>query len=471
MNRLTQGHLLLAEQLAEEIRSRYDACGIAAAIVDRQGVTQYQRFWGVRDRQTGAEINGDTIFGVASVTKSFTAMAILQLEEQGILSVDDPIRLYIPEFTNRNQQGDVLIRHLLCHSGGFFPQPRILVGDVARELGLSEEKDGDFAWHEGLAEEGIRRVAGRLDSLTMENGLNGRPGEHFSYCNDGFALLSDIIRRYGGERSYAEYLVKHILKPLGMERSFCDFVRPSVDANAATLYQKAGGVMTGHRDYHDDAFVLHGGGSLKSTLNDLKKYLVMYLNEGKAPDGTRVLSQYRIREMCKPRQPYNTFANYGYGLEIRQIDDLKVMEHGGSLPGVSSNIAFSYEAEAAVIVLCNTLDVPVGVISDALFRAYNGKSPVDSRDLWQETRWSPETVRAAAGTYVSGEGTVAELYEKEDGSAGLRTDGEEKHLIPTGPQTAIVRSRYTDTFVKLIHTEERGLYAIQYGSRMIPRKA
>lgn len=469
MNRLTESNLLLAEQLTESIKQDYDACGIAVAVVDKNGETQYQRFWGVRDLETGREIDGDTIFGIASVTKSFTTMAILQLEERGILSIDDPISRYVPEFTNRNQCAPVLIRHLLCHSGGFFPLPRILVGDVAARMGLDEKTDGDFAYHEGLAEEGIRLVAGRLDSLTEKSGLNGRPGENYSYCNDGFALLSDIIRRYGGEKSYAAYLVKNILEPLGMERSFCDFVRPGVDENAAVLYQKTDGVMKGHRDYHDDAFVLHGGGSMKSTLNDLKKYLAMYLNEGRSPEGVRVLSQYHVREMVKPRIPCNTFENYGYGLEIKQMGDMKVIEHGGSLPGVSSNIAFSYESEAAVIVLCNTLDVPVGAVSDAFMKAYNGDCPVNTRAPWRETVWSTETVRAAAGRYVSGEGTVVELYEKADGRIGARTDGEEKHIIPTGPKTAIVRNRYTDTFVKLIETEARGLYAIQYGGRMIPR--
>ncbi len=470
MNRLNEANLVLAENLVESVKRDYGACGIAAALVDKEGKTRYERFWGVRDLDSGREIDGDTIFGIASVTKSFTAMAILQLEERGVLNIDDPIGRYVPEFTNRNQKDPVRIRHLLCHSGGFFPLPRILVGDVAEKMGLNESIDGDFAYHEGLAEEGIRLVAGRLDSLTEENGLNGRPGENYSYCNDGFALLSDIVRRCGGERSYAAYIRKNILEPLGMNRSFCDFIRPSTDENAATLYQKTGGAMRGHRDYHDDAFVLHGGGSLKSTLNDLKKYLAMYLNEGRSAEGVRVLSQYRVREMMKPRIPCSTFADYGYGLEIRRIGDMKVMEHGGSLPGVSSHIAFSYESEVGAIVLCNTLDVPVGVISDAFMKAYNGDCPVDARDAWRERAWSPETVRAAAGRYVSGEGTAVELYEKTDGRIGARTDGEEKHIIPTGPRTAIVRGLYTDTFVRLIETEERGMYAIQYGGRMIPRE-
>jgi len=461
-------NLSLAEKLVENIMKDYEACGIAAAIIDKNGETQYEKFWGARDLESGKELNGETIFGLASVTKSFTSLAIMQLEEKGIIDLDAPVSQYVPEFTNKNQK-KVTVRHLMSHCGGFFPLPRIVVSNVAESLGLDEDVVGDFAYNDAIASEGVRLVAERLDAQTKECGLNGEPGEYLSYCNDGFGLLSDIIRRYGGEPSYADYLVKHVLKPLKMERSFCDFVRPSKDENAAMLYKKVDGVMKGSRDYHDNAFVLNGGGAMKSTLNDLKKYLAMYLNEGKSLDGTRILSQTGIREMCKPRQPYGAFGNYGYGLSIKQLDDLKVVEHGGSLPGVSSNIAWSYEAGAAVIILCNTSGVPVSLISNALMRAYNGKNPIDKRDVWQECPWDEETVKAAAGLYVSGEGTKAELYVKEDGTIGAREEGVEKNIITVSPYTAIIRERYSDLFIRLIQNEERGIYAIGYGSRLIPK--
>ena len=469
MNRMNDLNCLLAEKLVEDIKKDHEASGIAVAIIDKSGKTQYEKFWGVRDLESGKEVNGDTIFGLASVTKSFTALSIMQLEEKGMIDLDAPISQYIPEFTNKNQSKKVTVRHLLSHAGGFFPLPRILVGNVAESLGLDEEKDGDFAYNDAVAQEGVKLVAERLDAQTKENGLNGQPGEYLSYCNDGFGLLSDIIRRYGGEPSYADYLVKHVLKPLGMERSFCDFVLPSKDENAATLYKKVDGVMRGSRDYHDNAFVLNGGGAMKSTLNDLKKYLGMYLNLGKAADGTRILSEYGVREMCKPRQAYGAFGNYGYGVSMKQLDDLKVIEHGGALPGVSSNIAWSYEAEAAVIVLCNTSNVPVSLISNAMMKAYNGKNPIEKRDVWQITPWSEETIAAASGVYSSGEGTTAELYRKADGTIGAREEGVEKNIIPVSPYTAIIRNKYSDLFIRLIFNEERGIYAMAYGSRLIPK--
>lgn len=468
MNRIKETNRLLAENLVRSIMKDYEACGIAAAIIDKNGVTQYEKFWGVRDLESRKELDGETIFGLASVTKSFTALAIMQMEERGILKLDDPVSRYVPEFTNKNQK-TVTIRHLLTHSGGFFPLPRILVDQVAAEMGLDEKEVGDLAYNDALADEGVRRVAERLDAQTEESGLNGEPGEYLSYCNDGYGLLSDIIRRHGGEPSYAEYLLKNIIEPLGMKRSFCDFVRPSLDVNAATLYKKVNGVMTASRDYHDHAFVLNGGGAMKSTLNDLKKYLAMYLNEGKTPEGIRILGSTGIREMCRPRQDYGAFGYYGYGLSMKRLDDLKVVEHGGSLPGVSSNIAWSNEAEAAVIVLCNTSGVPVRLISDALMRMYNGRNPVDRRDVWQETSWDEETILEAQGMYISGEGTKAELYRKKDGSLGARENGKEIPIIPVGPKTAIVRNQYSDLFIRLIQNESRGIYAIAYGSRLIPK--
>jgi CubicO group peptidase (beta-lactamase class C family) len=158
MNRMNDLNCLLAEKLVEDIKKDHEASGIAVAIIDKSGKTQYEKFWGVRDLESGKEVNGDTIFGLASVTKSFTALSIMQLEEKGMIDLDAPISQYIPEFTNKNQSKKVTVRHLLSHAGGFFPLPRILVGNVAESLGLDEEKDGDFAYNDAVAQEGVQSV-------------------------------------------------------------------------------------------------------------------------------------------------------------------------------------------------------------------------------------------------------------------------------------------------------------------------
>ncbi len=462
MKTLPQKKTAQAEKLIREIMKESDACGIAACIIDNDGNTVYEQYFGSRKMDQDLPLNGDTIFGLASVTKSFTALAVMKMAEDGILSLDDPLRDYLPAFTNRNTK-TVKLSHLLYHGGGFFPQPRIVVEKTAAELGLSEDRDHDLAYNETLAEEGGRMVAERLDSLTMENGLIGEPGRYCSYCNDGFGLLSEVIRKYGDQPSYAEYLQEHILRPLGMTRSFCDFIRPAEDDNAAWLYQKSDDGMTEHRNYRDDAFVLNGGGAMKSTLSDLKKYMMMYLHHGED-----VVSEKSIEEMLKPRLPFGTDGEYCCGLYTDMSGPYRIFQHGGSLPGVSSNILFSHDAGCAVIVLCNTMDVPVSVISDALFALYTDQ-PLQKERTYPEAEWSEELKHAVKGHYASGEGTEFDVIE-ENGILYVSAEGSRKEIRPVSDTAAAVIGKRYDSAFEPIHDESRGYFAVRYGSRIIPRQ-
>jgi CubicO group peptidase (beta-lactamase class C family) len=309
-------------------------------------------------------------------------------------------------------------------------------------------------------------VAGRLDDQTD---LIGLPGELMSYCNDGFGLLSDIIKNYGDQPSFADYLLEHIIRPLGMERSFCDFIKPAQDDNAAVLYTVENGVRTGNRDYRNDAFCLNGGGAMKSTLRDMVKYIAMYLNEGKGLNGTRIVSEYAVREMEKPRQFYCPGGWYGYGLCLKTLEGMQIYEHGGSLPGVSSNISWSYDAQAGIMVLCNTMDVSTGVIADAAMKMYIGKDPSIENKEYQAIKWSPESIDAVCGDYVMGEGEQFSLYKKEDGGIGMTQNGSEKEIIPVSPYMIRIKGRYVDGFVQIMHDEERGIWGGRCGSRIYPK--
>lgn len=342
MNRMTEEGRKQLEELIAQVMKDGQARGIAVGIVDSDGQIQYENYFGYRDEENQLPITRDTIFGMASVTKSFTALAIMQMQKDGLLSVDDPVSKYVPEFTNKNLKEPVKLWHLMCHSGGFFPLPRIVINKTAQEMGIEDSLEDELIYREDFAEEGVRRVAERLDEQTR---FTGRPGQRLSYCNDGFGLLSDIVRRHSGYGSFAEYLDKKILKPLGMDRSNISFIRNTLDDNAATLYSFENGEWRADRDYQNDAFVLHGGGGMKSTMGDMLKYAVMYLNEGTAENGNQIVDRYSIQEMEKPRQFMKPGIYYGYGLETKQLEDRAVYEHGGSLPGVSSNFSFCPQEE------------------------------------------------------------------------------------------------------------------------------
>ena len=334
------------EDYIRKIMETYRAVGLAVTIVSPEK-TKYRHFFGWRDVEKQLPIDENTLFGLASITKSFTCLAIMQLHEKRKININDPISRYIPEYRGLGQN-TARVYHLMSHSAGFFPQKRLCAVDVAREMGLMDR--GDLAYSVPLAEEGIRRVAGNLDR--QERYIAG-PGEFLSYSNDSYGLLSDIVRRYGGESSYAEYVKKNILEPLGMERSGCDFLRPAADENTSLLYRFEDGNRTGDRDFYNNAFVLMGGGSMKSTVADMEKYLRMYLLSGWG-EMEQIVQSESIGQMVIPQVNYRYGWKYGFGLAITRLESCRVIGHGGSLPGVSSSFLWSPELQRGVAVLCNT---------------------------------------------------------------------------------------------------------------------
>lgn len=466
MKHLTPDKVQSLETLTRQIMEENDARGIAVGITDAEGNILYEHYFGWRDAEKRLPINRDTIFGMASVTKSFTALSIMQMQQAGILSVDDPVKDYIPEFTNKNQKDLVKIRHLMCHSGGYFPLPRIVVDKTAQEMRIEDSLENELIYRDDFADEGIRRVAERLDNQTR---FTGRPGQRLSYCNDGFGLLSDIVRRHSDCSSFAEYLDRHILKPLGMNRSNISFIRNTLDENAAVLYYKKDGVWRGDHDYQNDAFVLHGGGGMKSTLGDMLKYAAMYLNEGCGANGVRIIDRYSIQEMCKPRQLMKPRVYYGYGLESSLLGDMTVIEHGGSLPGVSSNFSFSTQAGVGIVILCNTMDVPVYAISEMAMRICCG---LPAEDVWlfgHPRKWTEEEKQELIGEYVSGEGEQFALTLDEDGELRMSVKGKPVPLEGAYPWLGVVRKKYTDVYLTAVRDEEGHVIGAQYGSRIFPK--
>lgn len=466
MKHLTSDKLQPLEALTEQIMEEYEARGVAVGITDAEGNILYEHYFGWRDAEKKLPINRDTIFGMASVTKSFTALSIMQMQQAGILSVEDPIKDYIPEFTNKNQEELVRIWHLMCHSGGYFPLPRIVVDKTAREMGIEDSLENELIYREDFADEGIKRVAERLDNQTR---FNGRPGQRLSYCNDGFGLLSDIVRRHSDCGSFAEYLEQHILKPLGMNRSNISFIRNTQDENAAILYTKENDVWRADRDYQNDAFVLHGGGGMKSTLGDMLKYAAMYLNEGRGANGVRIIDRYSIQEMCKPRQNMKPGVSYGYGLESSQLKDMTVIEHGGSLPGVSSNFAFCPQAQVGIVVLCNTMDVPVFAISDMAMRICCGLPAEETRLSRPVRNWTEEEKQELTGEYVSGEGDQFTLTLDEENGLHMEANGVPVPLKGAYPWQGVVQRKYSDVYLTAVRDEDGHVIGAHYGSRIYPK--
>lgn len=456
------------EQLVQDIMAHYQAAGIAVAVVDREN-TLYQNFFGWRDVEQQLPMDENTIFGLASISKSFTALSVLQLAERGVIDLDGPLSRYLPEFRNAHAAQPVKVWHLLCHSAGFLPQPRTLACTVAQQMGIWQEGQAELGGHPGLAQQGTELICQRLDSQAEKTGV---PGENLSYSNDSFGLLSEIVRRYGGENSFPDYIDKHILAPLGMNRSGIRFIAPAQDPNCTKLYYVEEGQRQWTRDFYDNAFVLMGGGAMKSTLADMKNYVQMYLRGGLTQDNSPVISGYTLNEMIKPRQQYAFQQQYGYALSIGRMGDWTMIGHGGSLTGVSTNFQWCPELGIGVVVLCNTSGVPVALIAKEALRWFDGQQVPAPRRQWQDGDWTPAQVAQAVGLYRSSEGdsdNSVQLYE-QDGKIALKRAGKPQPCVAAAQDLLIVPGPFSDGDIQLLRDPQRGVWALRTGGRILTKE-
>ena len=462
MTNLNKTHIEKFEKFTTDVMNSYNAQGLAVSVFGTND-TYYENFFGYKDTQNKLGIDADTIFGLASISKSFTCLALMQLAERGVVDLEGYVSDYIPAFSGKFQKS-VRLKHLMSHSAGFFPEKRILARDVAKEMGIWEE-DCELVYNEELAQEGINRVAGRLDSRDK---LIGRADELMSYSNDSYGLISDIVRRYGEFKSFGEYVNENIFKPLNMTRSTLEFIAPSKDDNTSQLYIRRDGKMECSKDFYDNAFVLMGGGAIKSTIADLKKYTRMFLSLGVGENGKKVLDSYYVKEMFKPRHLYRFQQYYGYGLSTQFVDDVTVIGHGGSLTGVSSMFQWSPELGVGIVVLCNTSEVPTGVIADAAMKLAMGKDPAVINEPYTEQAWDKETINAAIGRYESPEGTVIEIMCKDD-ELVLEFNGMTlKTRQARGGILLIDRPHNTGDLI-LCRDANGEVWGIRVGARVIPK--
>lgn len=447
----------LFEAYVKKVMHTYDASGIAVAIVDREQPVR-ELFFGFRDQEQKRLIDQDTIFGLASVTKSFTCLAVLQLAQQGKVDLDAPVSRYIPAFQNAHREKPVLVRHLMSHAGSFWPVERKTVEPLARRMGLWNS-GVDLAYSAAFSQAAVQEVCADLDA--QQTPL-GEPGEYLSYSNDSFGLLSDIIRTQGTEDTYADYMKKHVLQPLGMSRSGCGFLFPARDSNAAILYEKRDGKLLITRDYHDNAFVMMGGGAMKSTLRDMERYLQLFLRRGEP-----LLSPDSFWRMTTAYVSYRPGVGYGYGLSVGQLAGYPVYGHGGSLTGVSSAISFCPDAGYGVVVLCNTTGVPATSIAEAAMLWCLGKNPCPVEPKACEP-WAQDLQRRACGRYVSAEGDTVEITMNST-NLELLSSGKPRPYRFSEPGVLFLQSKMTWSDLTLFPNAQGEIFAVRYGGRMLSR--
>ena len=319
---------------------RGDAPG-AAVIVIRDGSVLKRGAFGLADLARGIPIGTDTAFNLASVSKQFTAMAILLLAEEGRLSYDDPITRFLPELSRFGDERR--IRHLLTHSAGLpdYYEVMVQVSGVERPRTL-HALAVLAAWGEPLFP----------------------PGERYEYSNPGYELLALIVERASGA-SYAEFVEKRIFAPLGMTSSVVYDERAPTIARRAYGYRREG---DGFRldDDHPLNYLI-GSGGIYSTVEDLARW-------DQALYGERLVRRETLAEAFRPaRLNGGEEVPYGFGWRLTKHLGLARVWHGGEWLGFQTFIARYPDRRFSVIVLSNLVETDAEGLADRLAALYLGE--------------------------------------------------------------------------------------------------
>ena len=339
--------------------------------VSRNGRVVYEAGYGMANLETGTPITPASIFHVASVSKQFTAMAIMLLARDKKLSIDDDIRKYLPEI--RDYGTKITIRHLLTHTSGLRDQWELLA--LAR----------------GRFEENRITEADVMDIVPRQTALNFTPGSEYVYSNTGFTLLAVIVKRVSG-KSLRDFADERIFKPLGMTSThFHDDYTMLVRGRTSAYAPRDKGWRVSIPN-----FDTYGATSLFTTVGDLLKWEA---NLDNPVVGDRAL----IAQM-ETRTPLTTgdTSNYGFGLVADRYRGVRVVGHGGADAGYRSDVKRYPEQGLATVILCNAATSNPGQLATRVADIYLASvvAPVPPTVAPQGISIPSERLRHRAGAYI-----------------------------------------------------------------------
>ncbi len=296
----------------------------------------FEKSYGYANLEWQVKHTPDTKFRIASMTKPFTAILILQLVQQGKIALDAPISRYL-KYYRQDTGNKVTIHHLLSHTSG-----------VPNYLRLKKFKD--------IEHHNPYSVDEFVQQLCSED-LEFEPGSQFRYSNSGYNILGAIIENITG-KSYWQVLDEHILTPAGMNNTGNDATK-AILANRAHGYEKT--LVNYLTADHLDMSIPYAEGGMYSTARDLLRWNLA-INSGK------LLNKSLIDKMY---QSYSQ-RNYGYGWMIDTLPEqqygktLTRVHHAGMIPGFNTNIARILEDNYLIIILNNTGGAPLGRLTDGI---------------------------------------------------------------------------------------------------------
>ena len=372
---------------AEELLDVRGLPGLSLAVTDRDGLVASATF-GYADLSARRPVAAETAFEHGSIGKTFTAVVLLQLHDEGRLDLQAPVVRHLPWFDVRSEHGPIAVQHLLTHTAG---------------LVMGSDASGDS----------------RFDVWALRETETGfPPGERFHYSNVGYRTLGYLLEDLTG-RPYPELVRERILEPLGMAAT-----DPAVTGETRRR------LAVGYERWYDDRphrrhdpwvpapwlETSTADGSLAGTAEDLAVFLRALLNRGRgllAPESFELM----LREADE--------WTYGYGLESRGT----LVRHGGSMPGFGSTMLGDLEAGLGVVVLVNSTDE--GGLTEEVAEA--------ARDLYRGAAAAPPAVPDPV--VVENAEDYAGTYSNAERRLVLASEGERLVLEQAGARVSLERRR------------------------------
>lgn len=348
------------ERMDEVVQASVDADAFSGSVlVARDGEILLDRGYGFANREWNIPNDGDTKFRLASVTKQFTAVAIMILYERGLVDLDAPVKTYLPDAPAAWDA--VTVRHLLTHTSG-----------VPNFTGFDDY-------------EATKTLPATLDSLIArfrDHPLDFQPGDGWTYSNSGYILLTAVIEKASG-KPYAEFVTEALFQPLGMSDS-------GYDSHAAILPHRASGYVPtaggfANADYVDMS-IPQGAGALYSTTHDLLKW-----EQGLF--GGRLLRPESLTLLTTPVR-----NQYAFGLMVKEKDGDTTVTHSGGIEGFNTYMAYDPARRTTVVVLGNLNGPGADQVGGSLLTLARGQT-VTLPGERQAFTVAPEALRAYEGVY------------------------------------------------------------------------
>jgi CubicO group peptidase (beta-lactamase class C family) len=402
----------VSEKAVDQIFARWSqttpgcAVGVASA-----GTPLLMKAYGMADLEHEVPNTPETIFESGSIAKQFTAMAILLLQQDGKLSIDDPARKYIPELPDYGVP--LTIRHMLTHTSG--------LRDWGSVAGIAGAPRTSREYTHGHV----------LDIVSRQKSLNFTPGTHYSYSNTGYNLSAIIVSRVSG-MPFAEFSKRRIFEPLGMTRTQWRDDHQRIVKGRAIAYTPADDGYRIEMPFEN----VHGNGGLLTTVGDLLKWNENFVHP-KVGDAALIALQ-----QTKDRFTDGREHNYALGLMVNALGGVRNVNHSGSTAGYVTHLNRFPDAHLSVAVLCNVSSGAASRVANEVSLLYLGdraKQPgaPPQRDPEPPTVAVPTaTLRQLAGRYWSDEAEVAFVAAVEQDQLVLKRRPDATiALRPIGPDT------------------------------------